>query len=58
MINFLLNILTYQNNDKKYDIFFLTYIMMCTIIFLNFNLKLHLCIEKWKKQLVLGGNLN
>ena len=37
MINVIINILTYQNNDKNYDIF-LTCVMMCTII-LKFQLK-------------------
>jgi len=32
MINLLLNILPYENDDKKYDMFYLTCVMMCTII--------------------------
>jgi len=34
LINLLLNMLTYQNIDKKYDVFFLTCVIMCTIIIL------------------------
>ena len=58
MINLLLNILSYQNSDKKLWFIFLTCVMVCTIMLWNFNLKLHLCMEKWKTQIVLGGNLN
>ena len=55
MINLLLNILNYQNNDKKIMIYFSN---MRYVILQNFNLKLHLCLEKIKKTIILEGNLN
>jgi hypothetical protein len=45
-VNLLLNVIAYQNNDENFFTYFLKYVMMSAIILQNFNLSLHLCMDK------------
>ena len=58
MINLLLIILTYQNNDKNYDVFFLTCVYDVYYHLVKFQLKTPHIHEEIKRQIVFGGNLN
>ena len=56
-INLFWNIVSCQNNDENFKMYFLVYVMMSAIILQNSNLGLHLCVEKRKREILFRGNL-